>query len=106
MATAPSIEFGQRHVSKGVARLSEDVIERGEGSWVKLRSGRTVLDFTCGIGVTNLGTLPEFFPRFGAEGRRHLGHCHPKVSKAAAEQCLNLVHGQVKYPPPAPSPLF
>ncbi|KAH9032203.1 acetylornithine aminotransferase [Lactarius hengduanensis] len=76
MATAPPIEFAQRHVSKGLARLSEDVIERAEGSWVTFRGGRTVLDFTCGIGVTNLG------------------HCHPKVSKAAAEQCLSLVHGQ------------
>ena len=27
MATVPSIEFAQRHVGKGVARLSEDVIE-------------------------------------------------------------------------------
>ena len=61
MATAPSVEFAQRHVSKGISRLSEDVIEKGEGSWVKLRSGRTVLDFTCGIGVTNLGTLPMDF---------------------------------------------
>lgn len=77
MATAPSVEFGQRHVSKGVGRLSEDVIEKAEGSWVTFRSGRVALDFTCGIGVTNLG------------------HCHPKVSKAAAEQCLNLVHGQI-----------
>ncbi len=57
MATAPSIEFAQRHVSKGIARLSEDVIERAEGSWVTLRGRGTVLDFTCGIGVTNLGTL-------------------------------------------------
>jgi 4-aminobutyrate aminotransferase len=24
-----------------------------------------------------------------------LGHCHPKVSKAAADQCVNLVHAQV-----------
>ena len=57
MATAPSLEFAQRHVSKGVGRLSEDVIEKGEGSWLTFRSGRTALDFTCGIGVTNLGTL-------------------------------------------------
>ncbi|KAG8932496.1 hypothetical protein FRC02_001019 [Tulasnella sp. 418] len=35
-----------------------------------------MLDFTCGIAVTNLG------------------HCHPKVSEAAAKQCMNLVHGQ------------
>jgi len=49
---------------------------KGEGSWVTMHSGRKLLDFTCGIGVTNLG------------------HCHPKVSRAAADQCLNLVHGQ------------
>ena len=42
-------------------------------------------------------------PRLDTENRHHcLGHCHPKVSKAAAEQCLNLVHGQVKHPFPAP----
>jgi acetylornithine/succinyldiaminopimelate/putrescine aminotransferase len=56
MATVPSIEFAQHHVSKGVVRLSEDIIEKGEGSWLTFRSGRTALDFTCGIGVTNLGT--------------------------------------------------
>ena len=114
MATVPSLEFAQRHVSKGITRLSEDIIEKGEGSWITFRSGRTALDFTCGIGVTNLGTsslsLSAFFaPRFGAEcGYLRLGHCHPKVSKAAAEQCLNLVHGQVKRPPclaPRPSHL-
>jgi len=58
MATAPSLEFAQRHVNKGMARLSEDVIVKAEGSWVSFRSGRTALDFTCGIGVTNLGMLP------------------------------------------------
>jgi len=35
-----------------------------------------VLDFTCGIAVTGLG------------------HCHPKVSEAAAKQCMELVHAQ------------
>ena len=100
MATASTVEFGQRHVSKGVSRLSEDVIEKAEGPWVKFRSGKVALDFTCGIGVTNLGTYYRTStPRFGANGRlHHLGHCHPKVSKAAAEQCQNLVHGQVRCP--------
>ncbi|KAJ7289245.1 acetylornithine aminotransferase [Mycena rebaudengoi] len=37
---------------------------------------RKMLDFTCGIGVTNLG------------------HCHPKVSKAAADQWIEIVHVQ------------
>lgn len=36
-----------------------------------------MLDFTCGIGVTNTG------------------HCHPRVVEAAQAQCARLVHGQV-----------
>ncbi|KAI0044978.1 acetylornithine aminotransferase [Auriscalpium vulgare] len=77
MSTQSSlVEFGQRHVTKGLGRITEDVFQKGEGSWVTMASGRRILDFTCGIGVTNLG------------------HCHPKVSKAAADQCLSLVHGQ------------
>lgn len=36
-----------------------------------------MLDFTCGIGVTNLG------------------HCHPKVTEAVQAQAGRLVHGQV-----------
>jgi len=28
---------------------------KGEGSWVVYDDGRRMLDFTCGIGVTNLG---------------------------------------------------
>ncbi|KAG2124256.1 hypothetical protein BD769DRAFT_1388811 [Suillus cothurnatus] len=27
-------------------------------------------------------------------GVTNLGHCHPKVSKAAADQCVNIVHAQ------------
>ena len=50
---------------------------KGDGSYVDYSDGRRFLDFTCGIGVTNLG------------------HAHPKVSGAAAEQCMNLVHSQV-----------
>ncbi|KAI0067160.1 acetylornithine aminotransferase [Artomyces pyxidatus] len=77
VATATELtRFGQRYVNKGLSRLVEDVFDKGEGSWLTMKSGRRVLDFTCGIGVTNLG------------------HCHPKVSKAAADQCMALVHGQ------------
>ncbi|ETW80968.1 hypothetical protein HETIRDRAFT_445332 [Heterobasidion irregulare TC 32-1] len=78
MATpsASLVDFGKQHVTNGLGRLTEDVFEKGTGSWVTMKSGRRILDFTCGIGVTNLG------------------HCHPKVSKAAADQCMNLVHGQ------------
>ncbi|KAI0762114.1 pyridoxal phosphate-dependent transferase [Trametes elegans] len=80
MSTAQShaslVEFGQKHVTKGLGRIVDAVITKGEGSYVTLGDGRQLLDFTCGIGVTNLG------------------HCHPKISKAAADQCMNLVHGQ------------
>ncbi|THH07795.1 hypothetical protein EW146_g9204 [Bondarzewia mesenterica] len=77
LATSASlVDFGRQHVTRGVGRLTEDVFDKGEGSYVTMKSGRRLLDFTCGIGVTNLG------------------HCHPKISQAAAEQCLTLVHGQ------------
>jgi len=69
-------EFGAQHTAKGVSRLVNAVIVQGEGSYVTLDDGRKMLDFTTGIGVTGLG------------------HCHPVVSKAAADQCMNLVHGQ------------
>jgi acetylornithine/succinyldiaminopimelate/putrescine aminotransferase len=38
--------------------------------------GRKLLDFTCGIGVTNTG------------------HCHPKVVEAIREQAGNFIHAQ------------
>ena len=70
--------IGSRHVTKGLGRITGDaVMVRAQGSWVEFEDGRRLLDFTTGIGVTNLG------------------HCHPKISQAAADQCLNLVHGQV-----------
>ncbi|KAG1863861.1 pyridoxal phosphate-dependent transferase [Suillus subluteus] len=56
------VTFGQQYVARGLGRLTEAVMAKGEGS--------------CGISVTNLG------------------HCHPKVSKAAADQCVNIVHAQ------------
>ncbi|THU81148.1 hypothetical protein K435DRAFT_694157 [Dendrothele bispora CBS 962.96] len=68
--------FGERHVTKGIGRIAPGVMKKAEGSYVEYLDGKRMLDFTCGIGVTNLG------------------HCHPKVSKAAAEQCMQLVHGQ------------
>ncbi|KAL0575402.1 hypothetical protein V5O48_006573 [Marasmius crinis-equi] len=69
-------EFGEHHVTGGLARIAPGIMVRGRGSHVYFEDGRTMLDFTCGIGVTNLG------------------HCHPKVSKAASEQCLSLNHAQ------------
>ncbi|KAI0030949.1 acetylornithine aminotransferase [Vararia minispora EC-137] len=70
------VVLGQKHVNKGVPKLTQDVFQSGQGSWVTMLSGKKYLDFTSGIGVTNLG------------------HCHPRVSKAAADQCMRIVHGQ------------
>jgi 4-aminobutyrate aminotransferase len=49
------VDFGQKHVTKGLARQVEGVIVKGEGSYVTYGDGRRFLDFTTGIGVTNLG---------------------------------------------------
>lgn len=48
-------KFGQYHVTKGVGRITEGIISKGQGSYVEYQDGRRMLDFTCGIGVTNLG---------------------------------------------------
>lgn len=48
-------ELGERHVTKGVSRITQGIMLRGEGSYVRYDDGRRMLDFTCGIGVTNLG---------------------------------------------------
>lgn len=60
MATASSnhaslVEFGQKHVTKGLGRQVEAVITKASGSYVSLSDGMEMLDFTTGIGVTNLG---------------------------------------------------
>jgi len=70
-------EFAKRHVAPGIGRLTELNLVEGKGSWVWDDKGDKYLDFTCGIGVTNLG------------------HCHPKVTRAVAEQAGKLVHAQV-----------
>ncbi|KAF4597095.1 hypothetical protein EYR40_007545 [Pleurotus pulmonarius] len=80
VATVPSsaelLDIGDRHVTKGLGRLVKGIMKKGEGSYVFMEDGRRLLDFTCGIGVANLG------------------HCHPKISKAAADQCMSIVHAQ------------
>ena len=58
-------------------RIFNFVAERAEGSYIYTEDGRQLLDFTCGIGVTNTG------------------HCHPKVVEAIREQAGKLIHGQM-----------
>ncbi|NWG34608.1 MAG: aminotransferase class III-fold pyridoxal phosphate-dependent enzyme [Chloroflexi bacterium] len=57
-------------------RIFNFVADRAEGSYIYTDDGRKLLDFTCGIGVTNTG------------------HCHPKVVEAIREQAGNFIHAQ------------
>lgn len=47
--------FGKKHIARGLSRLTDAVIKSGKGSYVETEDGRKLLDFTCGIAVTNLG---------------------------------------------------
>jgi 4-aminobutyrate aminotransferase len=58
-------------------RITNIVVDRGEGSCLYDTAGRRYLDFTCGIAVTNTG------------------HCHPKVVAAIQDQAAKLIHGQI-----------
>jgi 4-aminobutyrate aminotransferase len=59
------------------ARYSDLVVERAEGARLHTVDGRAVLDFTCGIGVTNLG------------------HNHPALMAAVHAQVDRLWHTSV-----------
>ena len=64
------------HMSPVWGRIFNFVAERAEGSYIYTEDGRKLLDFTCGIGVTNTG------------------HCHPKVVEAIREQAGLFLHAQ------------
>jgi len=68
-------DFGVKHVTKGLGRITEGIMTKGEGSYVVYDDGRRMLDFTCGIGVTSLGKVDL---RFSGEGRE--GGARLKVS--------------------------
>jgi 4-aminobutyrate aminotransferase/(S)-3-amino-2-methylpropionate transaminase len=63
-----------QHVARGVAETHPLVIARAEGSRVWDTEGREYLDFIGGIGVLNIG------------------HCHPRVVRAATQQLQALMH--------------
>lgn len=48
-------EFGRQHVAHGLGRLKDIVTVKGQGANLWTSEGRKFLDFTSGIGVTNLG---------------------------------------------------
>jgi 4-aminobutyrate aminotransferase len=65
------------HLFRGVGRLSNLTFTTGKGSFLNTVCGRSLLDFTSGIGVTNTG------------------HCHPKIVEAAKAQCDKIIHAQI-----------
>src|SRR5688572_23946235 len=67
------------HISPVWSRVMGEalIIKSGEGAYLYTEDGRKLLDFTCGIGVTNTG------------------HAHPRVVKAIQEQAAKLIHGQI-----------
>ncbi len=58
------------------SRITNLIVDRGEGSWLITTDGERYLDYTSGIGVTNTG------------------HAHPRVAAAIADQATKLIHGQ------------
>lgn len=65
------------HISPVWGRVTDLVIERGQGTYVYTTDNRKYLDFTSGIGVTNTG------------------HSHPTVVGAVQEQAAKIMHAQV-----------
>ena len=65
-----------KSLARGVGRITEYTLAKGDGAFVQSKCGKRLLDFTSGIGVTNTG------------------HCHPRVIAAAQKQCGMLVHAQ------------
>jgi len=57
-------------------RITNLVVDHGEGSWLVTPDGDRFLDYTSGIGVTNTG------------------HAHPRVVAAIQAQAAKLLHGQ------------
>ncbi|HUI90432.1 MAG TPA: aminotransferase class III-fold pyridoxal phosphate-dependent enzyme [Anaerolineales bacterium] len=64
------------HMTPAWSRIFNFVADHAEGPYIYTEDGRKLLDFTCGIGVTNTG------------------HCHPKVVAAIREQAGLFLHAQ------------
>ena len=74
MSVATLLEKDRELISPTFGRYTDLVVDTAEGAWLHTMDGRSVLDFTCGIGVTNLG------------------HRHPAVVRAVHEQIDRLWH--------------
>jgi 4-aminobutyrate aminotransferase len=79
LATAPTAaaSLPDRSVIPPVwSRITNLVVDRGEGSWLFTTDGERYLDYSSGIGVTNTG------------------HAHPRVVAAIQAQAAKILHAQ------------
>jgi 4-aminobutyrate aminotransferase len=81
LPATPSTDSAARLPDRSVvppvwSRITNLVVDHGEGSWLVTTDGTRYLDYTSGIGVTNTG------------------HAHPKVVAAIQAQAAKLLHGQ------------
>ncbi len=58
------------------SRVTNAIVDHGDGSWLVTVEGERYLDYSSGIGVTNTG------------------HAHPRVVAAVQAQAAKLLHGQ------------
>lgn len=73
LGMAELAQLEEKYAGGTTARRGEVVMARGEGSWLWDVTGRKYLDLTSGQGVAMLG------------------HCHPALSAAIAEQSSRLI---------------
>lgn len=76
MSSPSSYAKAQSVLSPVWTKPADIIVDRASGSWVHGTDGKKYLDFSTGIGVTNLG------------------HCHPRIVKAAQAQVAKVVHAQ------------
>jgi LysW-gamma-L-lysine/LysW-L-ornithine aminotransferase len=72
LSTSPH-EIEERYLGGMVQRRGEVVIAKGDGSWLEDTAGRRYLDLTS------------------AQGVAMLGHCHPALTAAIAQQAATLI---------------
>jgi 4-aminobutyrate aminotransferase len=76
-AARPAAALPDRSVVPPVwSRITNLVVDHGEGSWLVTTDGERYLDYSSGIGVVNTG------------------HAHPRVVAAIQAQAAKLLHGQ------------
>jgi len=76
-STAAWLERDAAALAATLSRITDIVAVEGRGSWLVDADGRRWLDLACGIAVTNVG------------------HSHPRVVQAAAQQLQQLTHTSV-----------